>query len=118
MIERLKREHVQFNSTLNKITTYNEEKNINKAIETIHNMSHSIIKHAVEEESRLMRVIMRNAKEESTDSIKMMQEHNWAVDFLKHRIPSMEDNADQQQNKQDKQSRQEARNEINGFVTI
>ena len=76
MIERLKQEHVQFKITLNKITKYNEENNINKAIETIHDMSQPIIKHAVEEEARLMRVIMHNAKEESADSIKIMQEHN------------------------------------------
>ena len=116
MIERLKQEHVQFKITLNKITKYNEENNINKAIESIHDMSQPIIKHAVEEEARLMRVIMHNAREESTDSIKIMQEHNWVVDFLKHRIPSIENNIDQQQNKQNKQSRQEEQNEINEFV--
>ena len=33
-------------------------------------MSEFIIKHAVEEEARLMRVIMQKAKEESLDSIK------------------------------------------------
>jgi GTP-binding protein EngB required for normal cell division len=117
MIERLKQEHVQFNLTLNKITKYNEEDNINKAIETIHDMSQPIIKHAVEEEARIMRVIMHNAKEASTNSIKIMQEHNWVVDFLKHRVASMEDNNYLQQNKQDKQYQQKTQNEINGFVT-
>ena len=117
MIERLKQEHVQFKITLNKITKYNEENNINKAIETIHDMSQPIIKHAVEEEARLMRVIMHNAKEESADSIKIMQEHNWVVDFLKHKIPSMEEKIRLQQNNQDEQSLQEAQKEINEFVT-
>jgi hypothetical protein len=97
MIERLKHEHVQFGITLNKITNYNDENNINKAIETIHNMSESIIKHAVEEEARIMRVIMHNAKEEATDSIKILQEHNWVVDFLKHRVPFLENTIYQQQ---------------------
>ena len=117
MIERLKQEHVQFEITLNKITKYNEENNINKAIETIHDMSQPIIKHAVEEEARLMRVIMHNAKEESADSIKIMQEHNWVVDFLKHRVSSLENSIYRQQNKQDKQFEQKTRNEINEFVT-
>src|SRR6188508_1143500 len=90
MIERLKQQHVQFRITLNKITNYNNENNINKAIETIREMSQPIIKHAVEEEARLMRVIMHNAKEESADSIKIMQEHNWVVDFLKQKIQDME----------------------------
>jgi hypothetical protein len=119
MIERLKHEHVQFEITLNKITNYNDENNINKAIETIHNMSESIIKHAVEEEARIMRVIMHNAKEEATGSIKILQEHNWVVDFLKHRVPFLENTIyqQQQQNKQDKQFQQETENEINEFVT-
>ena len=117
MINRLKQEHVEFGLTLNKITKYNDENNINKAIETIHDMSESIIKHAVEEEARIMRVIMHNAKEESTDSIKIIQEHNWVVDFLKHKIPNMENHIYRQQNKQDQQYQQKVQNEINEFVT-
>jgi hypothetical protein len=36
-------------------------------------MSQPITKHAVEEEARLMGVIMHNAKEESSDSIKIIR---------------------------------------------
>ncbi len=116
MINRLKQEHVEFGLALNNITRYNEESNITKAIETIHDISESIIKHAVEEEARIMRVIMHNAKGESTDSIKIMQEHNWVVDFLKHTIPDIENNF-YQQSKQDIQYRQKVQNKINEFVT-
>ena len=115
MINRLKQEHVEFELALNNITRFNEENNITKAIETIHDMSESIIKHAVEEEARIMRVIMHNAKGESADSIKIMQEHNWVVDFLKHKIPDIENNF-YQQSKQDIQYRQKVQNEINEFV--
>ena len=117
MIDRLKQEHIGFELTLDKITKYNEENNINNAIETIHVMSESIIKHAIEEEARIMRVIMHNAKQESPDSIKIIQEHNWVVDFLKHRVSSLENSIYQQQNKQDKQFQQKTQNEINEFVT-
>ena len=117
MIDRLKQEHIGFGLTLDKITKYNEENNINNAIETIHVMSESIIKHAIEEEARIMRVIMHNAKQESSDSIKIIQEHNWVVDFLKHRVSSLENSIYQQQNKQDKQFQQKTQNEINEFVT-
>ena len=117
MIDRLKQEHIEFGLTLDKITKYNEENNINNAIETIHVMSESIIKHAIEEEARIMRVIMHNAKQESPDSIKIIQEHNWVVDFLQHRIPTMEYDNNRQQNKQDKQYQQKTQNEINEFVT-
>lgn len=119
MINRLKQEHVEFGLTLNKITKYNDEYKINKAIETIHDMSELIIKHAVEEEARIMRVIMHNAKEESTDSIKIIQEHNWVVDFLKSMIPNIENHI-YQQNKQDQQYQQYqqgVQNEIDEFVT-
>jgi len=117
MIGRLKQEHVEFGLTLDKITKYNQENNINNAIETIHVMSESIIKHAIEEEARIMRVIMHNAKQESPDSIKIIQEHNWVVDFLQHKIPTMEYDNNRQQNKQDKQYQQKTQNEINEFVT-
>ncbi|HEY5737115.1 MAG TPA: hypothetical protein VIS28_02465 [Nitrososphaeraceae archaeon] len=46
-------------------------------------MSESIIHHAVEEEARLLRVIMHKAKDESSESIKIIQEHNWIVNFFK-----------------------------------
>ena len=116
MIDRLKQEHVRFEISLNRITNYNDENNIDKAIETIHDMSGSIIKHAVEEEARLMRVIMHNAKEEATDAIKIMQEHNWVVDFLKQKIPTIKENIDKQQDGQDIHFQKKAQNEINEFV--
>ena len=116
MINRLKREHVEFESTLKKITKYNDENQIKKAIETIHDMSELIIKHAVEEEARLLRVIMHNAKEESTKSIKIIQEHNGVVNFLKNKIPNIKNNISQL-NKQDEQYPQVVQNEINEFVT-
>ena len=115
MINRLKQEHAEFGLTLNKITKYNDEFKINEAIESIHDMSESIIKHAVEEEARVLRVIMHNAKEESTDSIKIIQEHNGVVDFLKYKIPNMENHISQQ-NEQDQQYQQAVQKEINEFV--
>ena len=115
MINRLKQEHVEFGLTLDIITKYNDEYNINKAIETIHDISESIIKHAVEEEARIMRIIMHNAKEESTDSIKIIQEHNWVVDFLKHTIPNMENHI-YQQNEHDQKYLKVVQNGIKEFV--
>ena len=54
-------------------------------------MSESIIHHAVEEEARLLRVIMHKAKDESSESIKIMQEHNYVViNFLKTNLNTIE----------------------------
>ena len=44
----------------------------------------------MEEEARLMRVIMHKGKEESAESIKIMQEHNWIMSFLKNRLITLE----------------------------
>jgi NADH dehydrogenase/NADH:ubiquinone oxidoreductase subunit G len=105
MIERLKQEHIDFESTLKIIAKYIDENKIKEALVTLHNMSELIIKHAVEEEARLMRVIMQKAKEESSGSIKIMQEHNWVVDFLKHKLQNT-DNEIHQQNPQLQQQQQ------------
>jgi hypothetical protein len=37
-----------------------------------------------------MRVIMQKAKQESSESIKIMQEHNWVMNFLKNRLTGIE----------------------------
>ena len=71
MIERLKNEHQQFELRLKTIQEHIGKNDIKEAIEIIHIMSELIIRHAVEEEARLMHVIMQRAKEESIDSIKI-----------------------------------------------
>ena len=40
-----------------------------------------------------MRVIMRNAQDESSESIKIMQEHNWVINFLKNRVTAIKNAA-------------------------
>lgn len=51
-------------------------------------ISKPILRHAVEEEA--MRVIMEKAKDQSEQSIKIMQEHRWIIEFLDKRIPQLE----------------------------
>jgi NADH dehydrogenase/NADH:ubiquinone oxidoreductase subunit G len=119
MIERLKQEHIDFESTLKIIAKYIDENKIKEALLTLHNVSESIIKHAVEEEARLMRVIMQKAKDESTDSIKIMQEHNWVVDFLKHKLQNTDNEIHQQypqQQQQQQQLQEKVKKEINEFI--
>ncbi len=122
MIERLKQEHIDFELIFKKITKYIDENKIKEAIETLLDMRELIIKHAVEEEARIMRVIMQKAKEESEDSIKIMQEHNWVVDFLKHKLQNIENDIYQQYPQQQMQQQQQllqqkVKNEINEFIT-
>jgi hypothetical protein len=81
MADRLKKENVNLNLSFEKIEKFVNENEIKQTLKSIHDISESIIRHAVEEEARIMRVIMQKAKEESAESIKIMQEHNWVVDF-------------------------------------
>jgi hypothetical protein len=117
MIQRLKQEHVDFESTFKKAEKCINENANKEAIKIIHDLSESIIKHAVEEEARLMRVIMQYAKEESADSIKIMQEHNWVVDFLKHKLQNIEGEINQQHSQQQQlQLEEKVKGEINEFI--
>ena len=94
MIERLKREHRNFESKLaDADNIINRNNDIASGTRIISNMSKSIIHHAVEEEARLMRIIMHNARDESSGSIKIMQEHNWVLNFFKNTLVSIEQNA-------------------------
>ena len=86
MIERLKSEHVIFESNLVQIENSIKMNNIKLAAQLVRDMGEKIIQHAVEEEARLMRVIMKNAKDESSESIKIMQEHNWLMNFFKNKL--------------------------------
>jgi hypothetical protein len=92
MIERLKHEHRDFESNLVQI----EEKtrtNLKQAIEMLRGLGKSILRHAVEEEARIMRVIMQKSKDQSEPSVKVMQEHKGIIDFLKKGISQLEDSS-------------------------
>jgi hemerythrin-like domain-containing protein len=86
MIERLKTEHIVFESKLVQIKNSIKMNDIKLAAQIVQDMGEKIIQHAVEEEARLMRVIMKNAKDESSESIEIMQEHNWLMNFLNNRL--------------------------------
>jgi hypothetical protein len=99
MIKRLISEHRNFETKLEEVESainYNDnnKNNNNKdttyAAKIIRSMSEAIIDHAVEEEARLLRVIMHKAKDESSESIKIIQEHNYVINFLKINLTEIE----------------------------
>lgn len=67
LIDRLKQEHDNFENSFKNIKKSVNENEFMQAITIINDMGESIIRHAVEEEARIMRVIMQKSKEESTD---------------------------------------------------
>ena len=91
MIDRLISEHRNFEIKLQEAeNAINSIKDSSYATKIIRSMSESITHHAVEEEARLLRVIMHKAKDESSESIKIMQEHNWVIKFFKNILPEIE----------------------------
>jgi hemerythrin len=88
MIERLKHEHRGFESRLLQIEE-SSRTNSKQAIGMLEDLGKSILRHAVEEEARIMRVIMQKAKEQSEQSIKVMQEHKQIIEFLDKTISQL-----------------------------
>jgi hemerythrin-like domain-containing protein len=112
MIERLKSEHIIFESNLVEIDNSIKRDNIKQAAQTVQDISDKIIQHAVEEEASLMRVIMHNAKDESSETIKIMQEHNWVMNFLNNRVKVVK----KVSASSDPNEYEEAKDELNEFV--
>ena len=119
MIERLKSEHRNFEIKLQEVDdTINSNKDIKFAAILIRNMSEPIIHHAVEEEARLMRVIMHKAKDESSESIKIIQEHNWIVNFFKVNLVEIEKRNKLDVEPSSSQNYNEDIKSINEFISI
>jgi hemerythrin-like domain-containing protein len=85
MIERLIQEHGEIAPRLDQIGKATDE-SLDKAIKLLGDIGVVILRHAVEEEARIMRVIMKNAKSESEESVRIMQEHRWVSEFLERRL--------------------------------
>ncbi|MGH9976376.1 MAG: hypothetical protein ACRD8Z_11145 [Nitrososphaeraceae archaeon] len=64
-------------------------------------------------QARLMRVIMQKAKQESAQSVKILQEHNWVMNFLKNRIITVE----KVSASSDRGEYEQAKNDSNEFIS-
>jgi hypothetical protein len=125
MIGRLKKEHRDFELNLENIQKCIDKSEINDAVEITKNMRELIIKHAVEEEARLMRVIMQKAKDESPESIRIMQEHNWVMDFFNNNLGAIENRINSKIDSQKQEDGdyyyvdklEQSRKELNEFIT-
>lgn len=99
LVERLKKEHRQFELKLVELETIAI---VNKrSVGILEELSDPILRHAVEEEAIIMRVILHKAREQAGKSIKIAQEHNWIMDFFKHKLPQLATTMPQQQAKQE-----------------
>ena len=67
-----------------------------------------------------MRVIMQYAKDDSSDSIRIIQEHNYVLDFFKNKLRSIEENTISLNSKSQQESEEEEfnqKNKLNQFIT-
>lgn len=120
-IERLKSEHRSFESKIVEVQNNINDNNLLRATEIIRSMTDIVTRHAVEEEARLMRVIMQRARDESPESIRIMQEHNWVVDFFKNKLGAIENSANSKIDSQTQEDdyadkNEQSQRELNEFV--
>jgi hemerythrin-like domain-containing protein len=122
MIERLKTEHRSFESKITEVQDSINNDDIVHAAAIIRSMTDNVTHHAVEEESRLMRVIMQKTKDESAESIRIMQEHNWVIDFFKNKLMAIENKINSKIDSQIEESnyidtKKQFKKELSEFVT-
>jgi hemerythrin-like domain-containing protein len=122
MIERLKTEHRSFESKITEVQDSINNDDILHAAAIIRSMTDNVTHHAVEEESRLMRVIMQKTKDESAESIRIMQEHNWVINFFKNKLIAIENKINSKIDSQIEESnyidtKKQFKKELSEFVT-
>jgi hypothetical protein len=89
VLERLKKEHRELGQKLLRIERLAESGDLKVAITELKVIKPLVLRHAVEEEARLMRPIMWEFKDKSEESIIILRYHRDIVDFMEHRLPNL-----------------------------
>lgn len=89
VLERLKKEHRELAAKLLRIERLAESGDLKVVITELKVIKPLVLRHAVEEEARLMRPIMWEFKDKSEESIIILRYHREIVDFLEHRLPNL-----------------------------
>ena len=88
VVERLKEEHRVLRAKLGEIAMACETDPIS-AVSQLQAVRRQILHHSVEEEARIIRVILQRLKPESAESVRIMQEHRWVVEFLERTLANL-----------------------------
>lgn len=89
VLERLKDEHRELAPKLRRIEQLAESGDLKVVITELKVIKPLILRHAVEEEARLMRPIMWEFKEKAEESIIVLRYHRELVDFFEHRLSNL-----------------------------
>jgi hemerythrin superfamily protein len=92
VVERLKGEHRVLRVKLAEIAAACEA-DPSSAMSQLQAIRKQILQHSVEEEARIIRVILQRLKPESAESVRIMQEHRWVVEFLERTMAKLENEA-------------------------
>ena len=88
VVERLKSEHRELVPKLLRIEKLAESGDMKVVTTELKVIKPLVLRHAVEEEARLMRPIMWEYKNKAEDSIIVLRYHKELVDFLEHKLPN------------------------------
>ena len=86
VVERLRTEHKEISSKLSKIAEEAAKGNLVVAISLLEVLKLEILRHAVEEEARLVRFISTQPQQAFEDSLMVFREHRRITEFLQERL--------------------------------
>jgi len=89
LIERLEREHRELDPKLDHILELSESGNLRVAESTLISISQEILRHAVEEEARIIQVIADKSKSDLERSAEVMRHHRRIEEFLQEKLPHL-----------------------------
>jgi hypothetical protein len=89
VLERLKDEHRELVPKLRRIEQLAKSGELKVVVTELKIIKPLVLRHAVEEEARLMRPIMWEFKEKSQESIIILRYHRELEDFFEHRLPKL-----------------------------
>ena len=89
VVDRLKSEHRELVPKLRRIEQLAESGDMKVVITELKVIKPLILRHAVEEEARLMRPIMWEYKNKAENSIIVLRYHRELVDFFEHKLPNL-----------------------------
>ena len=89
LVERLEREHRELAPKLDHVVVLAEEGNLKVAESILNSISQQILRHAVEEEARIIQVIADNANPELERNAEVMRHHRRIEEFLNEKLPHL-----------------------------
>ena len=89
LIERLEREHRELDPKLDHVLELSESGSLRVAESVLLSISQEILRHAVEEEARIIQVIADKSKSDLERSAEVMQHHRRIEEFLQKKLPHL-----------------------------